>query len=87
MLVERVEPASATALAGLRAGDLLLEVRDRATPDTAAVEAEVRAIEAEQPRFVIFFVRRGIQTLYIEVEPDWADGEDRGPDVADWDDA
>jgi len=70
-LVERVEPASATELGGLRVGDLVLAVGGTATPDIAALETAVKAVTAEKPRFVVLFVRRGVNTAFVEIEPDW----------------
>ncbi len=71
VLVERVESSSATELAGLRVGDLVLAVGGAPTPDVAALETAVQNIAAEKPRYVLLFVRRGVNTAFIEVEPDW----------------
>ncbi len=71
LLVERVEEASASELAGLRTGDLLISIAGRPISDTAALEEIVKALEKERPRYVVLFVRRGVNTMYLEVEPDW----------------
>ena len=77
VLIERVEPASAANLAGLRVGDLLISLADEATSDIATLEGAVKKLEKEKPRFVLLFVRRGVNTMYLEVEPDWT-REDAG---------
>lgn len=74
VLVERVEPASATDLAGLRAGDLVLSVAGAPTPDIPALESAVRSVSGERPRWVLLFVRRGVNTFFVEIEPDWKRG-------------
>ncbi|MBU4461000.1 MAG: PDZ domain-containing protein [Verrucomicrobia bacterium] len=74
--VERVERASTPALADLREGDILLSIDGVRTPDVGATGKALKAVAERKPRFVVLFVRRGIHTRYLELEPDWngADG-------------
>lgn len=71
VLVERVEPASVSALADLRGGDLLLSVDGAATPDVPSARRALQAAVRARARFIILFVRRGVHTRYLEMEPDW----------------
>ena len=71
LFVENVEPASWAALGGLRQGDLLLEIEKS---PVSTVEQFQFMIEKEIQRksdTIIFFIRRGIHTLYLEIQPDW----------------
>ena len=71
ILVENVESAGWAALAGLRQGDLLLEVNGNAIADISAMKGIINQIHESKPRQVIFFVKRGIHTLFLELEPEW----------------
>ena len=70
--VETVEPGGWAVLAHMSVGDLLLSVESSAVKDTAGLEAAMKDLAAKHPKHVVFFVRRGIHTLYLEVEPDWS---------------
>ena len=71
ILVENVESAGWAALAGLRQGDLLLEVNGNSIADISSMKAMINQIHESKPRQVIFFVKRGIHTLFLELEPEW----------------
>jgi serine protease Do len=71
ILVENVESAGWAALAGLRQGDLLLEVNGNAIADISVMKEIITQIHESKPRQVIFFVKRGIHTLFLELEPEW----------------
>jgi S1-C subfamily serine protease len=72
VFLESVEGAGWAALAGMRVGDLLLEIDAKPVADVAALENAMKALRAAKPPTVTFFVKRGIHTLYLELEPDWA---------------
>jgi S1-C subfamily serine protease len=67
-----VDPAGWAALAHLAVGDLLISVGGTAVSDAASLEAAMKKLAAEKPKHVVFFVRRGIHTMYLEIEPDWS---------------
>ena len=71
LLVENVEPAGWAALAGLRQGDLLLRVDDKLQLSIDQFEKTLQQLVDIQSKRVIFFVKRGIHTLFLELEPDW----------------
>ena len=70
--VEAVEPAGWAALAHMAAGDLLLAVGPAVVADVAGLEAAMKDLAGKRPKHVVFFVRRGIHTMYLEIEPDWS---------------
>ena len=57
--------------AGLRAEDLVLAVDGEAIADIRALEAALAKAKAERPDSVVLFVRRGVATTYVELQPEW----------------
>jgi serine protease Do len=72
--VEAVEQAGWAALAGLHVGDLVLEVAGREVANVEGMDKVVEELAAARPTQVVFFVRRGVHTLYLELEPEWRGG-------------
>lgn len=73
VLVAKVETASASALAGLKDHDVMIRIGDRPTPNAQAVEAIMTDALKNKPAQLVFFVQRGIRTIFVELEPDWQD--------------
>jgi len=71
VLVETVAPAGWAALAGLQPGDIVLSVNGHASPDVDVAQGLLRQAEADRAKTVVFFVRRGVHTLFVGVEPSW----------------
>lgn len=71
VLVENVESAGWAALAGLRQGDILLTVNEQAISGVEEFRSLMTGIHQMQPKQVIFFIKRGIHTLFLELEPEW----------------
>jgi S1-C subfamily serine protease len=71
VFVEAVERAGWASLAGLNVGDLLLRIGGKEVNDVGELEAALEELGRTRPRHVVFFVRRGVHTLYLELEPDW----------------
>jgi len=72
--IDRVEHAGWAALAHVAIGDVLLAVDGVPTPDVDSAEALLKGAAEAQRDGVTFFVRRGIHTMYLELEPNWDDG-------------
>ncbi|MBN1341096.1 MAG: PDZ domain-containing protein [Phycisphaerae bacterium] len=71
VLVDRVDDAGWAALAKLNVGDILLSINGEPTPNVDTVEELLnRAVEKKSKR-IAFFIRRGIHTMYLELEPSW----------------
>jgi serine protease Do len=66
-----VQPGGWAALAHLAVGDLILAVDGKAVPDVKSLEERMKSIAQEKPRHVTLFVRRGIHTVFVEMEPAW----------------
>ncbi len=71
VLVTSVTASGWAALGGLQADDILLQVDGEAVDSIPALKSRLAKIEKERPDQVVFFVRRGIVTRYLEVEPAW----------------
>jgi len=71
LVVENVEPAGWSSLAGLRQGDLLLSINQIEVQSVKNFKDIMLDVTEDQPANVTFFIKRGIHTLYIKVEPTW----------------
>ena len=71
VLIDHMERASDAQLAGVMPEDILISVDGEPTPDVASAERILKAAVKERRARVVFFVRRGVTTQYLEVEPDW----------------
>jgi len=69
--ISTVQNAGWAALAGLGAGDVLLALDGRKVSTVAELETMLKQFRETKPRRVVFFVRRGIHTFYLELEPKW----------------
>ena len=80
--VVEVETGGWAQLAGLRGGDLVVAIDGTPTPDVGAAERQLKQAAAARAPRVVFFIRRGIHTRFVELAPDWprsdeADGASR----------
>jgi serine protease Do len=69
--INKVESGGVAALAGLRVKDILLKVQGKPVSKVSELEAIMTELRKEQPRRISFFVRNGIFTRFLEIEPDW----------------
>jgi serine protease Do len=71
VFVERVEPAGWASLAKLALDDLIVSIDGSPTPDVATARKLLATAAEEKRRRLVFFVRRGIHSLFLECEPAW----------------
>ena len=71
LMVENVEPAGWASLAGLRQGDLILRINGSSMSEVKDFEENMDGWIKEKRKRIIFFIKRGIHTLFLELEPDW----------------
>ena len=69
--VLKVEPSGWAALGGLVPDDVILTVDGEPTNDIAVLKARLRALRDARPRAVVFGIRRGARTQFLEIEPRW----------------
>jgi S1-C subfamily serine protease len=71
VLVDAVREGGWAALGHLADGDMLLTIDGQAMGDVETVQKKMASIAAAKPRSVVFKVRRGIRTFFVELETDW----------------
>jgi serine protease Do len=71
VLITSVANAGWAALAGLQSQDLLRSIDGKTVDSIAALESIITDIEKNKPSHITFFIKRGITTRMIELEPTW----------------
>ena len=71
VLVESVTARGWAALGHLNGGDLILSVDGQRVESVDALKARLTDIEARRPPSVVFEVRRGIRTMFVEIQMAW----------------
>ena len=71
VLITAVTPAGWAALGGLAAGDILVSLDGKPVESVALMKPILAELEKNQRSPIVLFVRRGITTRYIELEPSW----------------
>lgn len=72
VLVTGVIGAGWGYLAGLKTDDVLLSIDGKSIDKVDQVKAALDAAAKTRAAFIMLKVRRGITTLFLEMEPDWA---------------
>lgn len=73
VIVILVQDGGWTSLAGLMTNDILMAIDDTHIRNEKDVEKKLAEIKKTKPVSVIFKVRRGIHTQFIEIEPIWSE--------------
>jgi serine protease Do len=71
-LVTAVDEGSWAALAGLAEGDIMRSIDGVPVKGMEAARARLRALEKARSRRSVFFVSRGVHTLFVELQTDWS---------------
>jgi serine protease Do len=72
-LVSQVDVGGWAAVGGLRSDDLMVSVDGKAVHNVQELEAVLKPVKEKKPRHLTFFVKRGVQTLFLEIQPTWGD--------------
>jgi len=72
-LVSQVDVGGWAAVGGLRSDDLVVSVDGKAVHNVLELEAVLKPVKEKKPRHLTFFVKRGVQTLFLEIQPTWGD--------------
>ena len=70
-IVADVEPGSLAAVANLLVADIVLSIDGKPTTDAASLKENMSEVQSRKPPRVVFFVKRGITTLFIEAQTPW----------------
>ena len=71
VIVESVSPGGWAALARLQVGDLILAVDGRTVTSVEDLTARMKDVVTRRPEAVVFQLRRGIRTMFVEIKPTW----------------
>jgi len=71
VLVESVMVRGWAALGRLAGGDLILSIDGRSVQNVDDLENRMKDIQTRRPASVVFEVKRGIRTMFIEIQPAW----------------
>ena len=72
-LVSQVDAGGWASVGGLRTDDLVLAVDGKTVRDVKELEKELKPVKEKKPGEVVLFVRRGLQTLFVEMQPTWVE--------------
>jgi serine protease Do len=72
VLVEAVREGGWAALGRLADGDLLMAIDGEPVADVSAVQKKMMQVAEAKPATVVFKVRRGIRTLFVELQTGWS---------------
>jgi serine protease Do len=70
-IVESVEPGSIASISNLSVGDVIVSVNGKEIKDLDMFKEVIGKIYDESISPITFFVKRGIESKFIEIEPDW----------------
>jgi len=71
VLVESVSEGGWASLGDLSSGDLIMAVNGEPVNDVESFEVRMKAIHNKKPKAVVFWIKRGINNMYVELEPTW----------------
>jgi serine protease Do len=71
LLIERTDAGGWATLAGMGVGDILLSVDGKEVNDIQSLLQTLKAAKENKLKRLVFFVKRGIHSMYLELEPDW----------------
>jgi serine protease Do len=71
VLVTNIAPAGWAALGGLSNGDILVSIDGKPVDSIETLKSILADLEKNKRSPIVMFVRRGIATRYIELEPTW----------------
>jgi S1-C subfamily serine protease len=71
VLVTETDPGGWASVGGLLPDDLIQAVDGKPVSSVDDLEQMLEAAQLKRPRQINFLVRRGIHTLFIELEPKW----------------
>ena len=69
--ITTVESAGWAALGGLKERDVLEAINTQPVTSITDLKELLAGFKKTKPRHVVFFVRRGIRTQFVELEPKW----------------
>jgi S1-C subfamily serine protease len=72
VLVTGVDSGGWGSLAQLSVGDVVLAIDGQPLSSLEELQAHMLRIAAARPRHVVFMVRRGVSSMFLELQPAWS---------------
>lgn len=72
--VEEVSDGGWASLARLSTGDIVKSIDGRSVPNVSELRLIMEEIGKKKPTHIVLRVQRGIQEIFLELEPDWSNG-------------
>lgn len=73
VIVESVEEGSWAALGGLRSDDVIMQIDTIEIANLSELETTIKKIADKKPKAIVFKIKRGIHTQYVEMKASWSD--------------
>jgi S1-C subfamily serine protease len=70
-LISEIDSGGWAQVGGLQNEDLILSIDGQPVTNITDLEAQMKTLREKKPKRTTFFVRRGITTSYVELEPEW----------------
>lgn len=71
VIISNVKNSGWASLGGLVSGDILISIDGQPTDSIETLKTQLETLEQEKRSPFVFFVKRGLVTRYIELEPSW----------------
>ncbi len=71
VIVDSVTNGSWASLGRLTSGDVIVSIDGRAIANVEELAARLKEIRAARPSSVVVFVRRGVRSLFLDLQPAW----------------
>jgi S1-C subfamily serine protease len=71
VLIEHVERSGWAEIGGMRAGDIVLEVGGKPTPDLKSLQKILKQARTDRSARLVFKVQRDPATQFLELTPSW----------------
>jgi S1-C subfamily serine protease len=71
VLVDSVVNGSWASLGRLSAGDVILAIDGRDIANIDDLASRLKVIRTDRPSTVVVFVRRGVKSLFLDLQPTW----------------
>lgn len=71
VIINNVKGSGWASLGGLVSGDILISIDGQPTDSIKTLKTQLETLQKEHRSPFVFFVKRGLTTRYVELEPSW----------------
>lgn len=69
--VSKVETGGWANIGNLQTEDIIEQINGKTVNNVKQLEQLLINIRQEKPRYIVLFIKRGVRSLYLEIEPQW----------------